>query len=172
MKKTALEILCTKHGIDLACLRRRIINYEKFSASPYWDNGHLTVGYGTTLSCLNWFKYICSPTTFKISKKGAKKHLDKYIYSAAKFLTKFLGVNVSLVNHVRKEALIDMIFNMGCSRFRGFKNMCAALKATRINWETVSREAKDSDYWRKKNKIDREENVVKELLTGEYAKVY
>ena len=172
MNETDLDMVCKKNGIDLACLKRRIISYELFVEKPYWDNGHLTVGYGTTLSCLNWFKYICNPKTFKITKEEAQKRLDKYIYAAVKFLIKFLGTNLSLVNNVRKEALIDMIFNMGCSRFKKFKKMCAELKAPRINWESVSRETRDSDYYRKKNKIDREENVVKELLTGEYAKQY
>lgn len=172
MKKTVLETFCRKNDIDLVCLKRRIISYELFVAKPYWDKRHLTVGYGTTLGCLNWFKYICHPKTFKITREEAENRLDKYIYAAVKFLIKFLGANFYLVNNVRKEALIDMIFNMGCSRFKKFKKMCAALKAPRINWETVSRETKDSKYYRKKNRIDREENVVQELLTGEYAKKY
>ena len=44
----------------------------------------------------------------------------------------------------RKIALIDMRFNLGPSRFRGFRRMIAAIK--KGDWELAGKEAMDSKW--------------------------
>lgn len=47
---------------------------------------------------------------------------------------------------VRKEIVVNMVFNLGLTRFRGFKNMIAALKAG--DYMQASREMMDSRWYR------------------------
>ena len=45
----------------------------------------------------------------------------------------------------RTMALIDMMYNLGCSRFSKFKRMIAAIKKN--DWEEAAKEAKDSRWY-------------------------
>lgn len=163
---------CQRNNINLVHLRARLIRCEtiagNFRERPYWDVCHFTIGYGTTMSIKHWGRWIKSPKKFKITKVEAEAELDKYIYVCMRQLFKLLGKNIVQLNHVRREALIDMIFNMGISRFKKFKKTIFALKRPIIDWQEVAMHVKDSSYYRKPNLIDREENVVRELLTGIY----
>jgi GH24 family phage-related lysozyme (muramidase) len=171
-KKIALLIQLVKLKIDFECLRRRIIRYEKFSPRPYWDKCHFTIGYGTTMTCAQWGKWVKHPFKYTITKEEAAKELDRYINMAIRQLVKLLGDNIEKCNHVQIEALIDMIFNMGISRFRQFKNMLLALNEPIVSWGKVALHCMNSQYYKNPNKIKREENVVQELRTGTYAETY
>lgn len=47
---------------------------------------------------------------------------------------------------VRKEIVVNMVFNLGLTRFRGFKKMIAALEAG--DYSRASREMMDSRWYR------------------------
>ena len=143
VRKIPISILCKLSNIDLECLRRRIISYEGFRERPYWDKLHFTVGYGTTLSAKHWIKYIAHPKKFKISEKEAAEELDKYIYDAVIFLENKLGHNIMQLNSVRREAFVDMIFNMGPSRFSKFIKLNNELKKPIIHWPTAALEVEE-----------------------------
>jgi lysozyme len=49
------------------------------------------------------------------------------------------------------EAFVDMIINMGETKFRGFVNMISAAKAK--NWEETAKEAIDSKWYRDHKKL-------------------
>ncbi len=46
---------------------------------------------------------------------------------------------------VRARALLDMLFNLGLTRLRGFRKMLAAVQGR--DWETAARELEDSQYF-------------------------
>jgi len=62
----------------------------------------------------------------------------------------------------RQNALIDLSFNIGKSKFMGFKKMIAAVKAE--DWPEAAKQAKDSSWYRQVGK--RAERNVKMLREG------
>jgi len=69
-----------------------------------------------------------------------------------------------LFSENRQIALIDMMFNLGTGRFRGFKKMINAIKLGK--WHMAAMEAEDSLWYRKltfEYKSKRAERVIKKL---------
>lgn len=118
---------------------------------PYRDTvGKLTIGVGRNLDDRG------------ISKKTAMQMLDEDITIALADLAFFLPWYKQL-DAARQEALINMCFNLGIARLRGFKNMLAALQAS--DWQKAHDEALDS-RWAKQVK-QRAIRIATTFLTGE-----
>ena len=64
-----------------------------------------------------------------------------------------------------RYALIDLRYNLGPSRFRGFKRMLAALDAQ--DWPAAGSHLRDSKWYRTDVSKDRSERLIRMLVTGE-----
>ena len=114
---------------DLLCL---IEANEGFEALPYRDTvGKLTVGFGHNLD---------SP----MPKHLARLILKEDIKIAIRDLVKVLP-DIDTYSTSRKNALTDMCFNLGLTKFKGFQKMIVAVKND--DWETAAKEAENSDWY-------------------------
>lgn len=148
--------------INLGRLTWRLKLDEGFTERAFWDSaegsthGQWTNGYGTRA------KYPYE----KITEQEAEKRLMIGIgYCHKTFLRVYHHIQNSL-NSVRSEALINMLYNLGCGGVMSFKNMNASLSMQPIDWEAVGAHAADS-RWRVQvgRRADR---LIQELITGEY----
>ena len=104
---------------------------EGFRSKPYKDSvGKLTIGYGRNLDDMG------------INKAEAKQFLLQDIAEACVSLSAFYWYNRLSKN--RKRALINMMFNLGATKFRKFKKMIAAFEA--CNYSLAADEALDSKW--------------------------
>lgn len=106
--------------------------HEGFRAKPYKDTvGVLTIGYGHNLD---------EP----LSKEAADALLRTDIRRAIRDLI-VIFPDLYEFGERRANALIDMMFNLGKTRFLGFEQMIAAIKDK--DWQLAADEAKDSDWF-------------------------
>jgi lysozyme len=109
-----------------------IKRHEGFRNFPYMDSvGKLTVGYGRNLEDVG------------ISKAEAEILLVNDINIATGDLVDILPESTTYGRN-RFNALVDMMFNLGKTKFRGFKKMIAALKER--NFKKAAMEMLDSKW--------------------------
>jgi len=114
------------------CLIDMLKRHEGFRSKPYRCSANkLTIGYGRNLDDVG------------ISKAEAVILLYKDIELANEGLEKIFP-NFYLFSANRQNALTDMMFNLGASRFNLFKKMIQAIKDD--DWKEASRQAKDSKW--------------------------
>ena len=95
-------------------LEDMLIRHEDLRLKPYRDTvGKLTIGVGRNLDDVG------------ISEDEALLLLDSDIQKAKQGAASFPWF--PSLDEVRQDVVIDMIFNMGLTRFSGFKNMIAAI---------------------------------------------
>ncbi len=110
-------------------LRRQIRRHEGFRRHPYTDTtGHVSIGYGRNLDDVG------------ISRMEAKTMLDNDVEIAASSCRRFTWY--ADLKPIRQEAVLNMMFNLGWTKFNTFKKMIAALEVRDYN--TAAREALDS----------------------------
>jgi lysozyme len=115
--------------ISRAALRNDLMRDEGFRQFPYFDccgkpyrqcacsvKGALTIGVGRNLDANG------------ISKLEAEVLLDHDIYSAEQAAAKSFDWFEALSER-RQQVVVNMIFNLGIAKFRGFGNTIAAIKA-------------------------------------------
>lgn len=126
--------------------------------------GLWTIGVGHLLDqSKNWAGYT-------ITQQEADQLLMADIAKHAPEITQ-LGQWVYKLDVVRKEALINLIFNMGVKRLLGFKNMLSHLslaadgKDVPVNLALAAIELLDSQY--QKDVGPRAFRIAKQLVTGE-----
>lgn len=138
--------------------RDLLILHEGLKLKPYkCTAGKLTIGVGRNLDDVG------------ISYDEAMIFLDNDIKSAMKFLlgTKWFPV----MNDARQTVLIDMVFNLGVSRFLGFKKFRECLE--KGDYVQASIEMMDS-AWADQvgdgpgGKMDRAERLSMMMKTGLY----
>jgi lysozyme len=135
-----------------AQLRAMLIRQEGLKLKPYRDSvGKLTIGVGHNLEDAG------------ISEAAAYVILDEDIAVAASEAAK-LPVFAGL-DPVRQDVLIDMIFNMGLPRLRGFVNMLGALADN--NWDEAAKQMLDSRW---ATQVGSRANELAQMIkSGEYA---
>ena len=95
-------------------LEDMLIRHEGLRLKPYKDSlGILTIGVGRNLDDVG------------ISEDEALLLLDSDIQKAKQGAASFTWF--ASLDEVRQDVVTDMIFNMGLTRFSGFKNMIAAI---------------------------------------------
>jgi len=120
-----------------------IIKHEAIVLHPYMDSvGKETIGVGHNL------------TDNGISTDAAMFILDEDIATAKQDLLKIFEDFDELPEDAQ-AVMIDMMFNLGYSRFSKFKRMIAAVKIR--DFKTAAKEAKDSK-WCKQVKSRCDEN--------------
>lgn len=138
--------------MDIERLIKRIADDEGFSPVAYWDRDHYTYGFGTP----------APSQSAVISYKEAKVALEERVMQAIReFETIFRDCREN-INDVRAEALVNMLFNLGETRFLGFRKMRQYIR--RNDWMNAAYEAQDSDWWKQTG--IRAKRIVRELATG------
>lgn len=102
--------------------------------------GANTIGYGHNLDAA-------------FTEQHAQAMLDIDIDNAMRDVYTVPGL-AAIESPVRREVLINMMFNLGMTRFMGFKNMLAAIR--RKDWETAADEMLDSKWHRQVGQRARE----------------
>jgi lysozyme len=112
-------------------LREQLVRDEGLKLRPYTDStGHLTIGYGYNLSN-------------GIPKYVADALLDFKMNEAADDVHRTLTWAVDL-SEPRRDALVNMTYNMGIGGLLGFRRMLAAMKSG--DWTTAAKEMLDSTW--------------------------
>lgn len=131
-------------------LEDMLIRHEGLRLKPYRDSvGKLTIGVGRNLDDVG--------ITEEEARYLLKNDIQKAVVEAKRFRW------YAKLNNPRKQAIIDMIFNLGPSRFLGFKKMLAALEAG--DYEAAAREMLDSKW---AQQVGRRATELAEIMrTGE-----
>lgn len=130
-------------------LRDLLIKHEGLRLKPYLDTvGKLTIGVGRNLDDVG------------ISKLVAMMMLSEDIERCTKEAASFDWFKS--LNATRQDVVICMIFNLGLSRFNGFKKMIEAV--SNQNYEKASKEMLDSKW--AKQVGGRANELAQMMLTG------
>lgn len=136
---------------------RMLKRFERFVARPYRDtNGFLTVGYGWNLD---------SDPMFEEAASIQLIHKVRQIEKELDMATDLVGRVYRQVDDIRKEALIQMAFQMGVYGLGLFGNMLRAMLNS--NWELAYREALDSK-WAKTDSPKRAIILARMIRTGRW----
>ena len=113
-------------------LKDLLVKHEGLRLKPYLDSvGKLTIGVGRNLDDRGISEdeaYIMLENDYKWTIPALKK-----VFKTFDSFTKN-----------RQNALISMMFNLGETRFKGFKQMIAAIRAG--NWQLASEQALSSTW--------------------------
>lgn len=132
-------------------LELEVATDEGWRAKPYQDSvGIWTVGYGFNLEA--------NPMPEAVGRYWMRMILVECIEDLMTFPF------WDLANEARRHAFINMRYNLGPSRFRGFRNMIAA--ANRGDWITAAKQARDSKWYEQVK--TRGPRVVTAIETGEH----
>lgn len=126
--------------IDITKYIERIKHEEGFTPYSFWDDapgggeGQWTWGYGT-----------CAPGPgCVISTEKAEAELHKKVEEHLNDLEEiFWTCNIP---EEKRLALLDMLYNLGETRFRKFTKMIAAVK--KQQWEKAAKEVRNSIYYK------------------------
>ena len=83
--------------------------FEGFSKYPYYDNGHFTVGYGTTCPADDYDRYRVHGIPEEEAIYLLKEHLDNFEARVNQFIQSY---NLSLQQH-QFDALVSFTYNVG-----------------------------------------------------------
>jgi len=127
-----------------------LIKHEGLRLKPYRDTvGKLTIGVGRNLDDVG------------ITREEARFLLDNDIARADVELRRnFLWFPGR--NKVRNAVLINMVFNLGISRFKRFKKLIAAIE--RRDWDRAGKEMLDSRWAQQVG--GRAKELARQMLTG------
>ena len=129
-----------------------LIKHEGLKLKPYKDTkGILTIGVGRNLED-NGIEQNEALLMLKNDIKRCENELRE------------IFINFDELPENAKLVLIDMIFNLGKTRFLKFKHMISAVKNR--NWENMIKEMKNSKWCRElKNRCNDDVGLVQNLLT-------
>lgn len=138
---------------------RKLLNalkrHEGYRGAPYrCSNGYLTIGYGRNLEA--------NP----LSKKEAEYLMINDLRRGEMALTGINHVFPKLEHGPRRDALLNMAFNMGVKGLNGFRKMWTAIGHR--DWDLAADEALDSKWARQVG--GRAIEIAEQLRTGEYSR--
>jgi lysozyme len=139
-------------------LERDIQQDEGYRAHPYFDSlGVATIGYGTT----KIDGMPVRPSTDSISREQAAILCRADIYEAL-IGAETIIPNFYALDAVRRAVLVNMVYNLGLTRFMGFKRLIAAV--TEDKYLEAGREMVDSAWF---NQVGlRSRRLRKEMVSG------
>lgn len=154
-------------------LEARLKKAEGFASVPYSDKGSFTLGYGHNLTSLPLSKEVKAkigivepagtwsyPTINPEIATKLLKHDIEYFYKRSKDLVP----HFQELSTRRQEAVVEMMFNMGETRFRKFEKMIKALRDK--DYKEASNEMLDSK-WHKEGQVgDRSRFLAEKLRKG------
>ncbi len=118
------------------------------------EEGVWTAGYGRNLQAMT------------ITPECAENWIQEDIYTAYLEAKKFNEYNL-LDTDARQNAFIELVFNLGATRLRGFVHMLAYISAQ--VWDKAAEELLASK-WAGQVKKDRAQRLASMLRTGEFPK--
>ncbi len=117
--------------VDIARLQQQLIKHEGLRLFPYEDTvGKMSIGVGHNL------------TDRGLTSDQVMKILNDDIYMVIKQISTFSWY--AALNEVRQRALVDMIFNIGITKFNQFTHLIAALEAS--NYDEAAHQMLESKW--------------------------
>ncbi len=139
---------------------------EGFRARKYLcTRGHWTIGYGRNLDARPYFEGAKIPA--EITQEKAEAILASDVWKTTEALHACWH-GFGLLQGARKDACVQMAFQMGVDGFLGFKKMRDAL--VRCDWQAAYNHALDSK-WAREDSPARAKRVAGQFLTGEHHEV-
>ena len=140
------------NGMNLKRLEDLLIVHEGYRQFPYKDTvGKLTVGIGRNLDdvgvSMDEARYLLR-NDIRIAKDQCVRNF--YFFED--------------LDQVRQDALVNMCFNMGITRLKGFKKMLKALSEK--DYQKAAEEALDSKWAKQVGR--RSEDIVYMFIEGKY----
>ncbi len=133
-------------------LHEMLIRHEGLRLKPYRDTvGKLTIGIGRNLDDVG------------ITREEATMLLNHDIAKVQRDVKKTFPW-FSRLNGVRKNVVLNMVFNLGLPRFRQFKKAIAAIRANR--WDEAAKQMLDSRWARQVGRRARE--LASMIKSGKY----
>jgi len=133
-------------------LHRQLVKHEGLRLKPYrCTAGKLTIGVGRNLDDVG------------ITQGEAMALLDNDIQRVEREVEQAFPWYDRL-SAPRKNVVLNMVFNLGLARFRGFRNAIAAMQTE--NWADAAAEMLDSKWARQVGNRARE--LARQMETGEY----
>lgn len=118
--------------MDIEALKDQLILHEGLKLEPYQCTaGKLTIGVGRNIEDIG------------ITEDEARYLLDNDILRVCDELDRAVPWWRDL-SDVRQRVMVDMVFNLGMSRFLQFKNFLAGVEAE--DWDTAAEEMLDSRW--------------------------
>jgi len=135
--------------MEMKRLKDMIKRHEGYRQFPYrCSAGKLTIGWGHNLEDNG------------ISVEVAEQMLDEDIQRAYKDIS-YLFPNFQSFSPNRQNALVDMVFNLGLTKFCLFTRMIEAIR--KGDWLKAAKEAKDSKWH---NQVGNRAIEIEKLLVG------
>lgn len=132
-------------------LLRSVKKHEGYRSRAYQDTeGVWTIGYGTNLQELT------------VDDETSTRWLLDKLQESQMLAGGFPWWNN--LNGPRKDVVVEMIYNLGLTRFSKFKNLLTAL--VRCDWDKAAAEMLDSKWSTQVGK--RADTLAQQMLTGEY----
>ena len=133
-------------------LHEMLIRHEGLRLKPYRDTvGKLTIGIGRNLDDVG------------ITREEAMMLLNHDITKVQREVQNAFPW-FSDLNRVRKNVVLNMVFNLGLPRFRQFKKAIAAIRAKR--WDEAAKQMLDSRWARQVGRRARE--LASMMKSGKY----
>ncbi len=134
-------------------LEERLILHEGLRLKKYKDSlGNWTIYVG----------HLCKPgEKYLGTKEDALRYLDIDLAIARQDI-KDIFPDYREFSQTRQECLVELLFNMGKSRFLGFKKMIHAINIG--HWEEAAAELKDSKWYREDVGRERSELLISMLI--------
>ncbi|NIO08743.1 MAG: glycoside hydrolase family protein [Deltaproteobacteria bacterium] len=133
-------------------LQQMLIRHEGLRLKPYRDTvGKLTIGVGRNLDDVG------------ITWEEAMILLNRDIANVRREVNKAFPW-FSRLDAVRKNVVLNMVFNLGLPRFRQFKKAIAAIRAR--HWEEAAKQMLDSRWVRQVGRRARE--LASMMKSGKY----
>lgn len=131
---------------------------EGFAQNAYWDRDHFSIGFGTP----------ALGAESVISYKEAEVALEHHLSIAIKDFETLYSDCRDGIDEVRAEALVQLCYNMGRARVRGFRKMNAAIR--KQDWLEAGYQLQDSKWYITDLAANaRARRLVRQLATGEVA---
>lgn len=132
-------------------LIQQLKRHEGFRSQPYRDSvGVLTIGYGYNLQEGMTHEEAHSLLVFRMMRSRAE------LYRAFP--------HAEMMQEVRQDVLVNMVYNLGIKRFMGFKKMLAAILGK--DYRTAALEMLDSKW--AKQVGNRADELALQMANGVY----
>ena len=148
-------------------LRDQLKFEEGFKLKAYYcTKNKLTIGVGRNLTANPYYQGKKIP--HKITAEFAEELLD-YDIGATIGALRQRWPRIDEFDKARRDAFINMAFQLGVDGFMGFERMRAA--ALSRNWPLAHKEALDSDWNTPAQTPERAHRVAGQILTGKYYEI-
>lgn len=128
---------------------------EGFTTDAFWDIKQWTYGYGTRA---------VNGEGSKITREEALPLLISMTRDADSDLQRLMPATYKRLDIVRKQALVNMVFNMGIGSFSKFTRTLAEINKEKQDWKLIAQYARDSKWFKQVGA--RSIRICNELETG------